>query len=90
MRSMLRKDTIELEVDGAFEADARNVGPVEEDVSDDRVEEENEGGEDGENRGQVGAEGGTRDEGRDGFEDDGLQALDKLRSCCLGAYFDRR
>lgn len=88
---MLGEDAVELQVDGALEADAGDVGPVEENVGGDGVQQEYEGGDEGEDCRQVGAQGGARDEGRDGLEDGGLRMLDDVRIVCvcvMMAYFD--
>jgi hypothetical protein len=66
-------DVVELEVYGAFEADARDIEPVEEGVGGGGEGEEDEGGGEEEEGGQIGAESSARDEGLDGTEDGGLR-----------------
>lgn len=55
------EDVVELEVDGTREADARDIGPVEQGVGYDCDAEENEAGGNGEEGGEVGAAGGAGD-----------------------------
>lgn len=61
-----------MEVDGPLETDAGDVGPVEEDVGCYREAEEDYGGCDGEEGGEVGAEGGFGEGDVEGFEQEAL------------------
>jgi len=61
-----------LEVHGPLEAYARDVGPVEEDVGCYGEAEEDDAGGDGEEGGEVGAEGGFGEDEVEGFEQEAL------------------
>lgn len=81
-------------MDSAFEADARDVGVVEEDVGRNSVQEEDKGRDQGEECGEIGAEGRAGDEGGDGFEESGLCIVVLVGrglfwSIEMKAYFDR-